>query len=91
MLYNIPVKDNTMDEQRGMGMQHGLDENDHDTWQGQRGNWCRALCRSGRISEAYRVFDYAVESKSMTDVAAYSTLESTLKSLKKAREQSHAI
>ena len=71
--------------------QHALDEHDRDTWQGQRGNWCRALCRSGRIAEAYRVLDYAVESKSMTDVAAYSTLESTLKSLKKAREQSHAI
>ncbi|KAE8693451.1 Pentatricopeptide repeat-containing protein [Hibiscus syriacus] len=38
----------------------------------------RALCREGRIAEAYDVFDYAVESKSLTDVAAYSTLEVTL-------------
>ncbi|KAJ7944078.1 Pentatricopeptide repeat-containing protein [Quillaja saponaria] len=46
----------------------------------------RALCREGRIAEAYEVFDYAVESKSLTDIAAYSTLESTLKWLKKAKE-----
>ncbi|CDP19984.1 unnamed protein product [Coffea canephora] len=51
------------------------------------GTFVRALCRKGRVAEAYEVFDYAVESKSMTDVAAYSTLESTLKWLKKAREQ----
>ncbi|XP_065856643.1 pentatricopeptide repeat-containing protein At2g17670 [Euphorbia lathyris] len=47
----------------------------------------RALCRGGKVAEAYEVFDYAVESKSLTDVAAYSTLESTLKSLTKARHQ----
>ncbi|XVF15998.1 hypothetical protein REPUB_Repub09cG0204400 [Reevesia pubescens] len=29
----------------------------------------------GRVANAYEVFDYAVESKSLTDVAAYSTLE----------------
>lgn len=51
----------------------------------------RALCRSGRIAEAYEVFDYAVESKSLTDVSAYLSLESTLKSLKNAREQAHAV
>lgn len=54
---------------------------------GSYGTFMRALCRNGRVAEAYEVFDYAVESKSMTDVAAYSTLESTLKWLKKAREQ----
>ncbi|KAB1201759.1 hypothetical protein CJ030_MR8G007408 [Morella rubra] len=51
----------------------------------------RALCREGRVAEAYEVFDYAVESKSLTDVTAYTTLESTLKWLKKAKEQGHAI
>ncbi|KAL5819018.1 hypothetical protein ACOSQ4_022860 [Xanthoceras sorbifolium] len=51
----------------------------------------RALCRVDRVAEAYEVFDYAVESKSLTDVAAYSTLESTLKWLKKAKEQGHAV
>ncbi|GMI86317.1 hypothetical protein like AT2G17670 [Hibiscus trionum] len=51
----------------------------------------RALCREGRVAEAYDVFDYAVESKSLTDVAAYSTLEVTLKWLKKAREQGLAV
>jgi pentatricopeptide repeat protein len=51
----------------------------------------RALCREGRVAEAYEVFDYAVESKSLTDVAAYTTLESTLKWLKKAREQGLAV
>ncbi|MBA0824325.1 hypothetical protein Goarm_021001 [Gossypium armourianum] len=51
----------------------------------------RALCREGRVAEAYEVFDYAVESKSLTDVAAYSTLEVTLKWLKKAREQGLAV
>ncbi|XP_043712055.1 pentatricopeptide repeat-containing protein At2g17670 [Telopea speciosissima] len=47
----------------------------------------RALCRADRVAEAYGVFDYAVESKSLTDVAAYSALESSLKWLKKTREQ----
>ncbi|XP_042495849.1 pentatricopeptide repeat-containing protein At2g17670 [Macadamia integrifolia] len=47
----------------------------------------RALCRADRIAEAYGVFDYAVESKSLTDVAAYSALESSLKWLKKTRGQ----
>ncbi|KAE8707191.1 putative Selection and upkeep of intraepithelial T-cells protein 6 [Hibiscus syriacus] len=51
----------------------------------------RALCREGRVAEAYDVFDYAVESKSLTDVAAYSTLEVTLKWLKKARQQGLAV
>ncbi|TKY68975.1 Pentatricopeptide repeat-containing protein [Spatholobus suberectus] len=51
----------------------------------------RVLCREGRVAEAYEVFDYAVESKSLTDVAAYSTLESTLKWLKKAKEQGLAV
>ncbi|KAL5161426.1 Pentatricopeptide repeat-containing protein [Glycine soja] len=55
------------------------------------GTFVRALCRDGRIAEAYEVFDYAVESKSLTDVAAYSTLESTLKWLRKAKEQGLAI
>jgi pentatricopeptide repeat protein len=47
----------------------------------------RALCSVGRIADAYEVFDYAVESKSLTDVAAYSTLEGTLKWFKKAKEE----
>uniref|UniRef100_A0A2P2Q6B3 Pentatricopeptide repeat-containing protein n=1 Tax=Rhizophora mucronata TaxID=61149 RepID=A0A2P2Q6B3_RHIMU len=51
----------------------------------------RALCREGRVAEAYEVFDYAVGSKSLTDVDAYSTLESTLKWLKRAREQGLAV
>ncbi|GAB4847611.1 hypothetical protein Ancab_026672 [Ancistrocladus abbreviatus] len=51
----------------------------------------RALCREGRVAEAYEVSDYAVESRSLTDVAAYATLESTLKWLKKAREQGLAV
>ncbi|WCJ32779.1 Tetratricopeptide repeat (TPR)-like superfamily protein [Euphorbia peplus] len=51
----------------------------------------RALCRGGRVAEAYDLFDYAVESKSLTDVAAYSTLESTLKWLTKARSQGLAV
>ncbi|XP_062102733.1 pentatricopeptide repeat-containing protein At2g17670 [Humulus lupulus] len=51
----------------------------------------RTLCRHGKIAEAYEVFDYAVESKSLTDVAAFSTLEVTLKGLKKATEQSHVL
>ncbi|CAL1394381.1 unnamed protein product [Linum trigynum] len=51
----------------------------------------RALCREGRVAEAYEVFDYAVESRSLTDVAAYTTLESTLKWLVKARQQGLAV
>ncbi|CAN1226152.1 Pentatricopeptide repeat-containing protein At2g17670 [Linum perenne] len=45
----------------------------------------------GRVAEAYEVFDYAVESKSLTDVAAYTALETTLNWLKKAREQGLAV
>ncbi|GAV78568.1 PPR_1 domain-containing protein/PPR_2 domain-containing protein [Cephalotus follicularis] len=51
----------------------------------------RALCREGRVAEAYEIFDYAIESKSLTDVAAYSTLESTLKWLRKAKGQGLAV
>ncbi|KAI8030000.1 Pentatricopeptide repeat-containing protein [Camellia lanceoleosa] len=47
--------------------------------------------RHGRIVEAYDLFDYAVESKSLMDVAAYSTLESTLKWLKKPKKQGLAV
>ncbi|KAL2468137.1 Pentatricopeptide repeat-containing protein [Forsythia ovata] len=54
---------------------------------GSYGTFLRALCRNGRVAYAYEVFDYAVESKSLMDVTAYSTLESTLNWLKKAREQ----
>lgn len=54
---------------------------------GSYATFLRALCRAGRIAEAYEVFDYAVESKSLSDVSAYSTLENTLKWLKKTEEQ----
>ncbi|KAJ4876878.1 Pentatricopeptide repeat-containing protein [Raphanus sativus] len=47
----------------------------------------RGLVRSGKVAEAYEVFDYAVGSKSLTDASAYATLETTLKWLKKAKEQ----
>ncbi|XP_073126809.1 pentatricopeptide repeat-containing protein At2g17670 isoform X2 [Henckelia pumila] len=55
------------------------------------GTFLRALCRNGRVAEAYEVFDYAVESKSLKDVTAYSTLETSLKWLRKAREQGLAV
>ncbi|PKU64495.1 pentatricopeptide repeat-containing protein At2g17670 [Dendrobium catenatum] len=42
----------------------------------------RTLCRTNKIAEAYEVFDYARESKSLTDEVAYSTLESSLKRIK---------
>jgi len=58
---------------------------------GSYGTFLRTLCRNGRVAEAYEVFDYAVESKSLKDVVAYSTLESTLKWLKKAKEQGLAV
>ncbi|XP_052197423.1 pentatricopeptide repeat-containing protein At2g17670 [Diospyros lotus] len=58
---------------------------------GTYGTLLRALCRNGKVAEAYEVFDYAVESKSLKDFAAYSTLESTLKWLKKAKEQGLAV
>ncbi|XAR73706.1 hypothetical protein NMG60_11007770 [Bertholletia excelsa] len=58
---------------------------------GSYGTFLRALCRNGRVAEAYEVLDYAVESESLKDFAAYSVLESTLKWLKKAREQGLAV
>ncbi|KAK4780936.1 hypothetical protein SAY87_017042 [Trapa incisa] len=58
---------------------------------GAYATFIRYLCRSGKVAEAYHVFDYAVESKSLSDVTAYSTLEGTLKWLKKAREQGLAV
>ncbi|VVA99417.1 unnamed protein product [Arabis nemorensis] len=51
----------------------------------------RALVKNGKVAEAYEVFDYAVESKSLTDASAYSALETTLKWLKKAKEQGLAV
>ncbi|XP_054808069.1 pentatricopeptide repeat-containing protein At2g17670 [Prosopis cineraria] len=51
----------------------------------------RTLCRDGRIAKAYEVFDYAIGSKSLTDFTAYSTLESTLKWLKKVKQQGYTI
>ncbi|KAK2991947.1 hypothetical protein RJ640_027838 [Escallonia rubra] len=54
---------------------------------GSYGTFLRALCKKGKVAEAYEVFDYAVESKSLTEVAAYTNLETTLKWLQKAREQ----
>ncbi|KAK3018077.1 hypothetical protein RJ639_005202 [Escallonia herrerae] len=54
---------------------------------GSYGTFLRALCKKGKVAEAYEAFDYAVESKSLTEVAAYTTLETTLKWLQKAKEQ----
>ncbi|KAG0453894.1 hypothetical protein HPP92_025198 [Vanilla planifolia] len=45
----------------------------------------RHLCRANKIAEAYEVFDYARESKSLTDDVAYSALENSLKAVKKLR------
>ncbi|XP_020597592.1 pentatricopeptide repeat-containing protein At2g17670-like [Phalaenopsis equestris] len=42
----------------------------------------RSLCRGNKIAAAYEVFDYARESKSLSDEAAYSALESSLKRIK---------
>jgi pentatricopeptide repeat protein len=46
----------------------------------------RALCRAGRVPDAYEVFDYGMESKSFPAVTAYSELESSLKWLRKMKE-----
>ncbi|CAH9098709.1 unnamed protein product [Cuscuta epithymum] len=64
-----------------------MKQNDIMLESGAYGTFVRSLCRNGRVAEAYEVFDYAVDSKSLNDVMAYTTLESTLKWLKKAREQ----
>ncbi|KAL5984194.1 hypothetical protein ACLOJK_018298 [Asimina triloba] len=45
----------------------------------------RFLCRDDKIAEAYEVFEYAIQSKSLTDVAAYSALETSLKWVKKLK------
>jgi len=45
----------------------------------------RALCRSGSIADAYEVFDYAIETKSITEVTAYTELENSLKWLRKMK------
>lgn len=42
----------------------------------------RTLCRANKIGEAYGVFDYARESKSLADDVAYSALENSLKRIK---------
>ncbi|KAL3525207.1 hypothetical protein ACH5RR_013579 [Cinchona calisaya] len=76
---------------KGIELYKVMQECDMKLETGSYGTFVRALCRHGRVAEAYEVFDYAVESKSLTDVAAYSTLESTLKWLKKAREQGLAV
>ncbi|VFQ92722.1 unnamed protein product [Cuscuta campestris] len=70
-----------------VGLYGTMKQNGMKLEKGSYGTFVRALCRNGRVAEAYEVFDYAVDSKSLTDVAAYTTLESTLKWLTKAREQ----
>lgn len=42
----------------------------------------RTLCRANKIGKAYEVFDYARESKSLADDAAYLALENSLKRFK---------
>ncbi|KAI5684049.1 hypothetical protein M9H77_05277 [Catharanthus roseus] len=76
---------------KGIQLYKVMKEGNMELETGSYGTFLRALCRNGRVPEAYEVFDYAVESKSMTDVAAYTTLESTLKWLKKAKEQGLAV
>ncbi|XP_006340813.1 pentatricopeptide repeat-containing protein At2g17670 [Solanum tuberosum] len=76
---------------KGMKLYDVMKQNSTKLETGSYGTFLRALCRNGRVAEAYDVFDYAIESKSLTDVAAYTTLESTLKWLKKAREQGLVI
>ncbi|KAI3519110.1 hypothetical protein L1887_08135 [Cichorium endivia] len=76
---------------KGVELYEVMKENDMKLESGSYGTFLRALCRNGKVAEAYEVFDYAIESNSLTDVAAYSTLESTLKWLKKAKEQGLAV
>jgi len=45
----------------------------------------RALCRSGSVADAYEVFDYAIQTKSITEVTAYTELENSLKWLRKMK------
>lgn len=45
----------------------------------------KALCRAGKVAEAYEVFDYVLNRKALPDVVAYSVLENSLKFFKKPR------
>jgi len=48
-------------------------------------SYVRALCRSGSVADAYEVFDYAIQTKSFTEVTAYSELENSIKWLRKMK------
>ncbi|KAI3704488.1 hypothetical protein L1987_74709 [Smallanthus sonchifolius] len=76
---------------KGVELYGVMKENEMKLEAGSYGAFLRALCRDGKVAEAYEVYDYAVESRSLTDVAAYMTLESTLKWLNKAKEQGLAV
>ncbi|KAL5223838.1 hypothetical protein ABZP36_010477 [Zizania latifolia] len=43
----------------------------------------RALCRAGRVPDAYEVFDYGIESKSFAEVTLYAELKNSLKWLRR--------
>jgi hypothetical protein len=45
----------------------------------------KVLCRSGSVDDAYEVFYYAIQTKSFTEVTAYSELEDSLKWLSKMK------
>ncbi|CAD6248325.1 unnamed protein product [Miscanthus lutarioriparius] len=48
-------------------------------------SFVRVLCRSGSVAGAYEVFDYAIQTKSFTEVTAYSELENSIKWLRKMK------
>ena len=48
-------------------------------------SFVRALCRSGSVAGVYEVFDYAIQTKSFTEVTAYSELENSIKWLRKMK------
>ncbi|KAD5960757.1 hypothetical protein E3N88_12229 [Mikania micrantha] len=76
---------------KGVELYGVMKENDVKLESGSYGTFLRVLCRNGKVAEAYEVFDYAVASKSLTDVAAYTTLESMLKWRNKAKDQGIAV
>lgn len=41
-------------------------------------HFLKAFCRAGKVAEAYQIFDYMLNWKSLPDVVAYYVLENSM-------------
>ncbi|ONK76725.1 uncharacterized protein A4U43_C03F31470 [Asparagus officinalis] len=70
--------------EKGMELYEVMKEGGMKLEGGAYATFVRALCRANKVAEAYGVFDYVIESKSLSEVKAYLALESSVKGVKRA-------